>query len=118
MYNAGIIPVSSLAATASIGFATLAYRATLTPVLNSLESGLGAKRNLYIAAAGLTFGLVPYTRVLMWGTIQELERRAGIDDKDEKGDTRELVLRWGTQNFWRGVMLLTGAGLGVWASVI
>jgi hypothetical protein len=118
LYNSGITPVVGLAVTGSAGFAALAYRAASAPGHNALDGGLWAKRNLYIAAAVMTFSLTPYTWILMWDTIQELERRAERIEKDEKGDTRELVLKWGTQNLWRGVMLLTGAGLGVWASVV
>ncbi|CAI6310296.1 unnamed protein product [Periconia digitata] len=118
LYNTGITPVVGLAATGSAGFATLAYRAAVAPGLSSLEGGLWTKRNLYIAAAAVTIGFAPYTRVVMWDTIQELERRARRGEADDKENTRELVLRWGTLNLWRGVLLLTGAGLGMWASVV
>lgn len=76
LYNSGITPVVGLAVTGSAGFAALAYRAASAPGHNALDGGLWAKRNLYIAAAVMTFSLTPYTWILMWDTIQELERRA------------------------------------------
>lgn len=101
--------MAGTALTASLGFATLAYRAA--------DAASSTKRTLYIAAAAGLFGLVPYTRVLMWGTIAELSKRAQ-SEKEHRSDSRALVERWGRYNFWRGMMLLAGAGAGVWASVL
>ncbi|KAJ4299782.1 hypothetical protein N0V90_005028 [Kalmusia sp. IMI 367209] len=109
LYESGIIPVTGTALSASLGFATLAYRAA--------DIASDAKRNFYIAAAVGLFGLAPYTRLLMWGTITELSKRAQ-SEKEDKPDSRQLVERWGTFNFWRGVMLLASAGAGVWASLL
>lgn len=53
----------------------------------------------------------------MWRNIAELEKRAkaAVDGK-ASSDTHDLVKRWGTLNLYRGFVLLTSAGLGVWAS--
>ncbi|KAF1948747.1 DUF1772-domain-containing protein [Byssothecium circinans] len=105
LYTSGRVPAVSAAMTGAAGFAVLAYRIATT-------------RNLYLAAAAITLSLVPYTALTMFPTINELSRRAQAGDKDEKGDTRALVEKWGRLNLWRGVLLLTAAGLGTWASVI
>ncbi|KAF1968008.1 hypothetical protein BU23DRAFT_602467 [Bimuria novae-zelandiae CBS 107.79] len=118
LYEAGIVPVTGCALTSSLGFATLAYRASFSPTLTT--TGVShAKGHLYVAAAVGLFGLAPYTRLLMWSTITEISNRARSGkEASEKADTRELVERWGTMNFWRGVMLLGSAGAGVWASLL
>lgn len=114
LYDSGFVPVVTTALTSALGFATLAYRTTLAPA-GVISHG---KRNLYAAAAVAMFGMVPYTRIIMVGTIDELSRRAKAGKAaGEKADSRALVERWGTLNFWRGLLLLTGTGLGVWASV-
>ena len=70
------------------------------------------------AAVGL-IGLAPYTRLLMWSTITELSKRAESGkEASEKADTLALVEKWGRMNFWRGVMLLSSAGVGIWASLL
>ncbi|KAF2785998.1 hypothetical protein K505DRAFT_156223 [Melanomma pulvis-pyrius CBS 109.77] len=115
LYDSGIAPVVSLAMSSAVGFATLAYRAT--PSMDAVGVASHTKRNLYIAAAAAAFGLAPYTQILMLATNKELMRRAKAGDKGQKGDTHELVKTWGRWNFWRGTMVLVGAGLGLWASV-
>jgi len=118
LYDSGVVPVVTSALTSALGFATLAYRATLVPTLSPSDTTFYSKRNLYVAAAVALVGLAPYTRIVMGRTIDELSRRATTGKvAGEKTDTRALVERWGTLNLWRGVMLLTGTGLGLWASV-
>ncbi|KAF9732398.1 hypothetical protein PMIN06_007455 [Paraphaeosphaeria minitans] len=117
LYESGILPVSGCAITSSLGFATLAYRASFHPTLTATGLVSYAKRNLYVAAAVGLLGLVPYTRLLMWGTITELSKR-GQSGKGEEKDTRELVERWGKMNLWRGVLLLGSTGMGIWASLL
>jgi hypothetical protein len=92
-------------------------RASFNPTLAATGAVSHAKQNLYVAAAVGLFGLAPYTRLLMWGTITELSKR-GQSGKDEEKDTRELVKKWGTMNFWRGVLLLGSTGIGIWASLV
>lgn len=147
LYDGGIVPVVSLTMTSAVGFATLAYRSALMPSLSPTGLVSYARRNLYIAAAVSAFGLVPYTRLLMWDVIlklskqaeavqvtdgkikvdrsrssnpwddiEELERSAqAAKDLNDKGDTQELVRKWGTLNLYRGWILLASAGLGMWA---
>jgi len=56
------------------------------------------------------------TFVNVWDNIEELERSArAATELNEKGDTHDLVQKWGTLNFYRGCMLLASAGLGMWA---
>ncbi|OAL50285.1 hypothetical protein IQ07DRAFT_680592 [Pyrenochaeta sp. DS3sAY3a] len=116
LFDTGITPVVTLAMSSTVGFATLAYRATYNPL--SISAGLvnHTKRNLYVAAAVAAFGLVPYTRLLMWRNIAELEKRAkAAVDGEASNDTHDLVKQWGTLNLYRGLVLLSSAGLGVWA---
>jgi hypothetical protein len=117
LYESGVLPVTGCAISSSLGFATLAYRASFNPTLAATGAVSHAKQNLYVAAAVGLFGLAPYTRLLMWGTITELSKR-GQSGKDEEKDTRELVKKWGTMNFWRGVLLLGSTGIGIWASLV
>lgn len=120
LFDTGLTPVVSLAMSSAVGFATLAYRATNTPSVLSTGLESHMKRNLYVAAAVSAFGLVPYTKLLMWHNIAELERRAemaGKGDDERKPDTHTLVKQWGTLNLYRGCMLLVSAGLGLWACV-
>lgn len=54
----------------------------------------------------------------VWDDIEELERSAkAANALNEKGDTRELIHKWGVLNLYRGCMLLASAGLGMWAYV-
>ncbi|KAJ4368840.1 hypothetical protein N0V83_005922 [Neocucurbitaria cava] len=121
LFDTGITPVLSLAMSSAVGFATLAYRATYTSSLASTGLVSHAKRNLYIAAAVAAFGLAPYTKLLMWRNISELERRAQLVEKGDNGkgenDTHALVKQWGTLNLYRGFMLLSSAGLWIRACV-
>jgi phospholipase/lecithinase/hemolysin len=119
LYDHGIGPVVSLALSSSLGFATLAYRSTLTPSLTATGLVSYTRRNLYIGAAVAMVGLAPYTQILMGSTNKELMRRATTGAKKEDvGDVHALVKRWGHLNFWRGVMLLAGAGMGAWATLV
>lgn len=114
LYDTGVVPVVSLAMSSAAGFAVLAYQSTVAP---ASASSL-ARRKLYIGAAVAAFGLAPYTRLLMWQNITALEKRAkDAAEGHEQSDTHQLVTAWGKLNLWRGVMLLSSAGLGVWASV-
>ena len=74
LYDRAVTPVVTLAMTSSVGFTALAYRATYSSM--SSETSWATKRNLYIAAAIAAFGVAPYTRLLMWDNIAELERLA------------------------------------------
>jgi len=96
----------ALSMSSSAGFAALAYSTSLTT------------RSLYIGAALAALGLAPWTRLVMWGNITELERRAeNAAEGREMGDTHELVKTWGKLNLWRGSILLSSAVLGMCASV-
>ncbi|KAF2462828.1 uncharacterized protein BDR25DRAFT_122299 [Lindgomyces ingoldianus] len=113
LYDYGITPVVSLSMSSAVGFATLAYRTTLT----STGAVTNARRNLYIAAAVATFGLAPYTKIVMNRTNEELMKRAKMSSSEGKSDTHDLVRQWGRLVLGRGTLLLIGAGLGLWASV-
>lgn len=114
----------------SAGFALLAYRAMDTPTLTAPGLVSHAKRNLYVGAALAAFGLVPYTKFLMYADIGQLEvkareakaARTGVKGASASADgdkeTYELVKKWGTMNFWRGMILLSSAGMGIWACVV
>ncbi|KAL6703583.1 hypothetical protein ACN47E_009528 [Coniothyrium glycines] len=53
----------------------------------------------------------------VWDDIEELERSAkAAAELNEKGDTHELVRKWGTLNGYRGCMLLSSAVFGLWAT--
>lgn len=55
----------------------------------------------------------------VWDDIEELERSAkAANALNEKGDTRELVRKWGTLNLYRGCLLLASAVSGIWAVAI
>ena len=119
LYESGIVPVAGCAITSSLGFATLAYRAAFSPDLGVTSGVSHTKGSLYVAAAVGLIGLAPYTRLLMWSTITELSKRAESGkEASEKADTLALVEKWGRMNFWRGVMLLSSAGVGIWASLL
>ncbi|KAF2679251.1 DUF1772-domain-containing protein [Lentithecium fluviatile CBS 122367] len=114
LYDSGLVPVVTTALSSAAGFAALAYRTSLAPAGTVSTS----QRNWYAAAAVAMLGLAPYTRIVMGGTIDELSRRAKArKEESEKADTRALVEQWGTLNLWRGMLLLMGTGVGVWASV-
>jgi hypothetical protein len=122
LYDHGIGPVATLAISSGTGFAVLAYRSA--PSITDIPTGgllsSHSKRNLYIAASVAVFGLVPYTRILMKSTNNELMRRAKVvkEAGEMKGQgTHEMVRKWGRYNFVRGLMVLAGAGLGLWASL-
>ncbi|KAF2107034.1 hypothetical protein BDV96DRAFT_654126 [Lophiotrema nucula] len=118
LFNAGITPVVTLAMSSAAGFALLAYRATYTPTPTSPGQVNTLKRNLYVAAAIGAFSLAPYTAILMGNVNDTLMQRAAQAAKEEVKDTHELVRRWGTLNFNRGLLLLAGAACGVVASVL
>jgi formate-dependent nitrite reductase membrane component NrfD len=113
LFDNGVIPVVFLALSSSAGFAALALQSTLRSTTSTF-----LQRNLYIAASITAFGLVPYTKILMWGNITELEKRAQTTSRrKEKDDTHDLVKTWSSFNFWRGIMLLSSGVAGIWASV-
>lgn len=110
LYDHGVTPMASLASSSAIGFATLAYR----------TSGVASTgtRNMYVYAAVAAIGLAPYTQILMGNTNKTLMARAkAAAAGDAKADTHDLVRKWGRFNFVRGLMLLSSAVVGAWASL-
>jgi len=86
------------------------------------------KPSLYLASAGLTLAMVPYTVVFMWNNIHALDRAAHALEKCKAGElemlkvggktTKQLLDQWGMLNLGRA--LLTGLGfvVGIWGSVL
>ena len=86
------------------------------------------KPSLYLASAGLTLAMVPYTVVFMWNNIHGLHRVANALEKCKAGEleelkvggktTKQLLDQWGMLNLGRA--LLTGLGfvVGIWGSVL
>ncbi|KAK3300105.1 uncharacterized protein B0H64DRAFT_437289 [Chaetomium fimeti] len=89
-------------------------------------AGMGLCRaRLYLAAAGLTVGIAPYTMVVMGGVngrLKGLEKRVGevrsegevaIEERSAKG----LVDWWGVLNLGRAGLLVAGAVCGLAATL-
>lgn len=122
IYNKGKILFPSIAVTSVLLYSYVAY--ALRDVRN------GRLSRLYLAAASLTIGVVPYTIGLMMPTNKLLEAHAtrddngnaSVDQKDqkEKDEVRQaqdrevpaLLEKWTRLNAVRGVFPLLGAALG------
>lgn len=137
LYDRAVGPVVTLSMTSTIGFAALAYRTataaaaaatssvTSPPGLTNTPpaaSAMVTKRNFYIAAAVLAFSVAPYTRLVMWENISQLEKLAGAAGPAGKGTagsaaTQGLVQRWGELNLYRACMPLLSALCGLLAAV-
>ncbi len=130
LYDRAVGPVVTLSMTSTVGFALLAYRTataatsvTSPPGLtNTPPAAMVTKRNFYIAAAVLAFSVAPYTRLVMWENISQLEKLAGAAGAAGKGTassaaTHGLVQRWGDLNLYRACMPLLSAVCGLLAAV-
>ena len=87
------------------------------------------KAEMYALSALLTFGIWPWTIIIMMPTNKKLFKKyaemknLSVEEKATevglpKGEsTKELVDWWGVLNAWRSVMPLAGAVLGLWATL-
>ncbi|KAL0565779.1 hypothetical protein V5O48_016244 [Marasmius crinis-equi] len=94
----------TLAAIASSAYFYLAYR------FSEYSHSLTRK---YVVAGLLTLGILPYARLVMAGTNDELIDKAVSVPTERKnvadeGAVRELIERWSTMNLVRGLLPLTG----------
>jgi hypothetical protein len=100
-------------------FGFLAYRSSATS---------GASVGLYTAAALLTPAIVPYTFAVIRPTNDALKKKAASASsaavgeaaaqlKGEEDNTHALVDRWATLNLVRGLVSLSAALIGAWASL-
>jgi anthrone oxygenase-like protein len=100
-------------------FGFLAYRSYTT------SSG---SAGLYTAAALLTPAIVPYTMLVLQPTNEALKKKlasassaavgeAAAELKGEEDNTHALVDRWASLNLVRGLISLSAALVGTWASL-
>ncbi|KAK4238115.1 hypothetical protein C8A03DRAFT_15409 [Achaetomium macrosporum] len=87
------------------------------------------RSRLYLAAAGLTVGIVPYTIAFMGGTngrLKEMQKEANAVQlelpspevrAEEEKSAKALVDWWGVLNLGRAVMLISGAVCGLVATL-
>ncbi|KAL8873299.1 MAG: hypothetical protein Q9174_001214 [Haloplaca sp. 1 TL-2023] len=119
-YNRGAAASPALAIVSTFSFAYLSYNLVFT--LNQ------HKAEVYALAALVTGSIVPYTLIFMKGINAQLNRKVQeskhLDRSDEfnekeakKGElSQDLLNRWATWNFGRGLLPFAGACLGVYAS--
>ncbi|KAK3309664.1 uncharacterized protein B0T15DRAFT_488377 [Chaetomium strumarium] len=87
-----------------------------------------ARSRMYLAAAGLTVGIIPYTVAFMGGTngrLKEMEKEANSvqanvpspEVRAEERSAKALVDWWGMLNLGRAAMLISGAVCGLVATL-
>ncbi|KAJ5635255.1 uncharacterized protein N7484_008568 [Penicillium longicatenatum] len=76
-----------------------------------------SRSGLYIAAAVLTVGIVPYTLILMDGTNHALLKKAQSTSDADK-EVSALVERWNSLNLGRSIFPLAGALCAVVATIL
>ncbi|KAJ5889922.1 DUF1772-domain-containing protein [Penicillium tannophilum] len=76
-----------------------------------------SRSGLYLAAAVLTVGIVPYTLICMTGTNSALMKKAESTSDADK-EVPDLVERWNTLNLGRSVFPLAGAICAVVATIL
>lgn len=76
-----------------------------------------SRSRLYIAAAALTIGIVPYTFIFMAGTNNTLLKKAESTSDADK-EVPALVERWNSLNLGRSVFPLAGAICAVVATIL
>ena len=120
-FDRGKIINPAIAFVSVVTFGGLSYR-----LYGSLNH---EKAEIYALSALLVFAIYPWTRIVMWPTNTKLFKKyaemnnLSIEDKATevglaKGEsTKELVDRWGSLNFARGMFPLVGAVLGTWATL-
>ncbi|KAJ5559910.1 DUF1772-domain-containing protein [Penicillium frequentans] len=67
-----------------------------------------SRSGLYLAAAVLTVGIVPYTLIFMMGTNNALMKKAESTSDADK-EVPDLIERWNTLNLGRSIFPLAGA---------
>lgn len=119
-YNRGAAAAPVLSIVSTFSFVYLSYHLSFT--LNQ------HKAEVYALAALVTGSIVPYTLIVMKGIngklnrkVQEskqLDRTEEFSEKEAKKGERsqELLSRWATLNFGRGLLPFAGACLGMYAS--
>lgn len=76
-----------------------------------------SRSGLYIAAAALTVGIVPYTLIFMTGTNSALMKKAESTSDADK-EVPDLIERWNSLNLGRSVFPLAGAICAVVATIL
>lgn len=119
-YRRGVAAAPALAIASTLSFAWLSYSLSFT--LNH------HKAEIYALAALATGSIVPFTIIFMTSVNGKLYRKVQDskhlsrteemnESKDKKGEkSQELLDRWAIMNFTRGLLPLTGASLGIYAS--
>ena len=81
---------------------------------------LPSQRKLWAVAGASTFAQVPWTLLVMKGTIDVLNAIAASRVEQEKASQAEVVgllQRWAWMNVLRGLLALVGGLIGLWAVV-
>ncbi|KAL8713294.1 MAG: hypothetical protein Q9220_002493 [cf. Caloplaca sp. 1 TL-2023] len=119
-YGRGAAASPALAIVSTISYLYLSYNLSFT--LNQ------HKAEVYALAAAAVGSIVPFTLIFMKNINRKLKNKVEDskdldrseemnESKDRKGEhSNELLSRWATWNFIRGLLPLTGATLGVYAS--
>ncbi|KAJ5556465.1 DUF1772-domain-containing protein [Penicillium frequentans] len=76
-----------------------------------------SRSGLYLAAAVLTIGIVPYTLIFMVGTNNALMKKAESTSDADK-EVPDLIERWKTLNLGRSIFPLAGAICAVVATIL
>ncbi|UNI23660.1 hypothetical protein JDV02_009467 [Purpureocillium takamizusanense] len=72
----------------------------------------GGQWQLFAAAAASVMGIVPFTLLVMADTNDKLHKLHKDGTSGSEHHAKELLDRWGTMNFVRGLMPLAGSILG------
>ncbi|KAG7091763.1 hypothetical protein E1B28_008165 [Marasmius oreades] len=120
LYTRGATLMPPLALVASLAHFYLAWKA------HTLESVISSSRSLtrlYMTAGALTIGIVPWTLLVMAPTNDALIRKA-VDSPTEAAvassktyETEDLMEKWITLNFVRGLFPLAGTVAALYATL-
>ncbi|KAJ5711587.1 DUF1772-domain-containing protein [Penicillium malachiteum] len=103
-----------VAATVAASFLYLAWSVGKGASLS--KSTLYNRIGLYLAAAALTVGIVPFTIITMSGTNKRLLQKAQSTSDTER-EVPGLVKQWTELNFARSLLPLAGAACGLIAAI-
>jgi hypothetical protein len=110
IYDFGKLVSPPVTAFSGVLWGTAAYLAS------SQGSGDG---RLYAIAGLLSFGVLPWTVLVMMPVNQELMRRAKVEDESAKFmvESKQSLASWDSMNYVRAVLPMVGAWVGLYAAL-
>lgn len=116
LYGVGKARAPPIAATVAASFVYLAWSVRSGPPL--FRKSPYSRSGIYLVAAILTVGIVPFTMVVMAPTNGVLSKMTESDGQLDDGEVVELVERWTVLNRIRSLFPLVGGLCAIAASLL